>query len=40
VGGIAEITDKTLDLFTLISRADEAMYLAKSIGKNSIVAVE
>lgn len=39
-GGIAEITDKTLDLFTLISRADEAMYLAKSIGKNSIVAVE
>mgnify|MGYP003587072289 CR=1 FL=1 len=39
-GGIAEITDKTLDLFTLISRADEAMYLAKGIGKNSIVAVE
>lgn len=39
-GGFAEVDHKCLSPFLLIEKADKAMYLAKSLGKNTIVIAE
>lgn len=39
-GGFAEMDEKCFSPFLLVEKADKAMYLAKSLGKNTIVIAE
>lgn len=39
-GGFAEMDNKCFSPFLLVEKADKAMYLAKSLGKNTIVVAE